>query len=142
MNSYASDQTVTLINSPDLQKPSGFSHAATADGMTFWFSGQISSDVAGAIIGPGNMASQFGQALQNLATALKSATCKPQDVVKLTYFVTDVAAYKKAAKQLGEPYSKVFGHHFPPATLVEVKGLIDPEAMVEIECIAVRRPVP
>ena len=131
--------TPQLFNSPELERPIGFSHAATAQGETYWFSGQISADENGGILYQGDMAMQFGQALRNLAAELRAAKCEPINVVKLTYFVTDIIAYKNAAHAIGPYYVEVFGHHFPPATLVEVKGFIEPEAMVEIECVAVRR---
>jgi enamine deaminase RidA (YjgF/YER057c/UK114 family) len=115
----------------------GFSHAA-ASGGTVWLGGQIGSDAEGRITSPGDIAAQFELALRNLAIALEAGGCRPQDVVKLTYLVTDAAAYRAARKQIGAAYRAVFGRHFPASTLMEVKGLYDPEALVEIEAVAIR----
>ena len=59
-------------------------------------------------------------------------------MVEVNYLVTDVAAYRAVLKPVGAHYREVFGRHFPASTLVEVKGLFDPDALVEIEAVAVR----
>lgn len=128
---------VTLVNSPDLSTPVGFAHVSVAAGFV-WVSGQISCDSSGTVLFPGDIAAQFRHAIRNVGAALESAGCKPTDVVKLTYFVTDVSAYRDARGSIGVAYREVFGRHYPASTLVEVKGLFEPEALVEIECIAVR----
>lgn len=125
------------FNPPTLPKPSGFSHA-TGAGDIVHFGGQVGCDATGRILAPGDMAAQFALALKNLALALEGAGCAPTDVVKITYLVTDVAAYRAVLSEAGAAYREVFGRYFPASTLIEVKGLFDPEAMVEIECVAVR----
>ncbi len=82
---------------------------------------------------------QFSQALRNVRTALQAAGSDPQLAIKLTYFVTDAAAYRENLKPIGAAYREVFGRHYPATSLFEVKGLFDPEALVEIECLALRR---
>ena len=100
--------------------------------------GQVGSDVSGTILHPGDVAAQFGLAIRNLGFALAGAGCATDDVVKITYLVTDVAAYRAALRPIGEHYRAVFGRFFPATTLIEVKGLFDPAALVEIEAVAVR----
>jgi enamine deaminase RidA (YjgF/YER057c/UK114 family) len=129
---------IELINPPGLEPAVGFSHASAGGGMV-WMGGQTASDAQGRILHPGDMAAQFGAAIRNLGTVLAAAGCRPEDLVKLTYLVTDVGAYRRARKEIGAAYREVLGKHFPAATLVEVKGLYEAEAMVEIEGIAVRR---
>jgi enamine deaminase RidA (YjgF/YER057c/UK114 family) len=102
------------------------------------FSGQVGSDINGKIVASGDIAGQFGQAIRNLGIAIDAARCLPDDVVKITYYVTDVAAYQAASKAIGEHYRAVFGRHYPASTLVEVRRLFDPQAMVEIDAVAVR----
>jgi enamine deaminase RidA (YjgF/YER057c/UK114 family) len=128
----------TNLNPPGLPEPRGYSHATIA-GDTIWLAGQTGCDAEGRIVSPTDIAAQFSAAIQNLRTVLKAAGCDPADVVKLTIYVTDVAAYRKALRPVGEAYREAFGRHFPATTLIEVKGLFDPAAMVEIECVAVRR---
>ncbi len=128
---------VRLFNPPDLAPPIGFAHAGAANGWV-WLGGQISSDASGTVLFPGDIAAQFRQAIRNLAIALHAAGSRPEDVIKLTYFVTDVAAYRAALKPIGVAYREVFGRHYPPTSLLEVKGLFEPAALIEIECVAVQ----
>ena len=128
---------VRLINPGELSPPVGFSHVAEVDGWV-WLGGQIASDETGRVLHAGDMAAQFERALSNVVTALRAAGCSSDNVVKLTYFVTDVAAYRQALKPIGESYRRLFGRHYPASSLFEVKGLFEPRAMIEIECVAVR----
>jgi enamine deaminase RidA (YjgF/YER057c/UK114 family) len=129
---------ISHFNSPELPAPSGYSHASSGSGDLVFIGGQVGSDVSGRILNPGDMTEQFGVAIRNLGVALASAECRPDDVVKILYYVTDVEAYKAASKQIGKYYRAVFGHHYPASPLVGVKGLYDPQAMIEIEAVAVR----
>ncbi len=127
-----------LVNPPELAKPSGYSHAVkAAAGATVYLAGQTGMDATGRIVAPGDLVAQFRQALANLQTVLEQAGSSMTDVVRLTLYVTDREAYRANLKALGEAYRSFFGRHYPAMTLVEVKGLFDAEAMVEIEGIAV-----
>jgi enamine deaminase RidA (YjgF/YER057c/UK114 family) len=127
---------VRLHNPEELGPHPGFSHAASAAGLVF-LGGQIGSDASGRVVSPGDVAAQFARAIRNVATALAAAGARPEHAVKLTYFVTDREAYRASLEPIGRAYREVFGRHFPATSLFEVKGLFDPEAMVEIECVAV-----
>jgi len=126
------------INPAELGPAQGFSHATIA-GDTIWTGGQIGSDPDGNVPEPGDMVAQFTRAIGNVAVALRAGGCEPADTVKLTYYVTDVKTYKANLRAIGSAYREVFGRHFPATTLVEVKGLFHPDAMVEIEAVAVCR---
>src|ERR1700737_3509588 len=115
-------------NPPELPVPSGYSHASSGTGEMVFIGGQVGCDVSGRILEPGDIAAQFGRAIRNLGIALAAAGCLPADVVKVTYLVTDVAAYRAARKPIGVHYRDAFGRHFPASTLLEVKGLFDPWA--------------
>ena len=82
---------------------------------------------------------QFARAIGNVAIALRAAGSMPADTVKLTYYVTDLQAYKANLAAIGAAYRDVFDRHFPATTLVEVSSLFDPDALVEIEAVAIRR---
>lgn len=129
---------ITHFNPDSLPRPSGFSHASAGLGEVVFTGGQISCDRSGKVVHAGDMAAQFGVAIANLRLALEAAGCAPDDVVKITYLVTDAAAYRAALKPIGEHYRRVFGRTFPATTLIEVKGLFEPQALVEIEAVAVR----
>lgn len=128
---------VELINPTSLAPAVGFAHIAAARGIV-WLGGQISSDASGKVLYPGDLPAQFEQAMCNVGTALEAAGCAPCDVVKITYYVTDVAAYRAALGPIGRAYREVMGRHYPASSLFEVSGLFEPESMIEIECIAVR----
>lgn len=117
-----------IVNPPDLPPPPGFSHAVVARD-TVYLAGQIG---AGATI-----AEQFDAALANLLTALTAAGGKPEDLVSLQVFVTDVDAYKASLKQLGAAWRKHFGRHYPAMGLFGVTALFEPSAMVELMGVAV-----
>ena len=126
------------VNPDELGPARGFSHATVA-GTTVWLGGQIGSDAAGRVVEPGDLVAQFGRALRRLAIALRATGCEPEDTVKLTYYVTDLKLYRDSLKALGPVYREVFGRHYPATTLVEVSSLFDPDALVEVDAVAVRR---
>ena len=71
---------------------------------------------------------------------MRAAGCVPEDTVKLTYYVIDLTLYKENLPAIGAAYRGVFGHHYPASTLIEVRSLFEPAALVEIDAVAVRRP--
>jgi enamine deaminase RidA (YjgF/YER057c/UK114 family) len=83
------------------------------------------------------MAEQFDVAAGNVVLALAGAGARPQDLVSLQIFVTDVAEYQRTSREIGEAYRRHFGRHFPAMALLEVRRLFDPAAKVELMCIAV-----
>jgi len=123
------------FNPPALAPASGFSHATRGGGFVF-LGGQVGSDETGRIVDRGDIVAQFGRAIRNVGTALRAAGTSPEQAVKLTYYVTDVAAYRAGLKEIGGAYREVFGRHFPATSLFGVAALFDPDAMVEIECVA------
>lgn len=127
------------VNPEELAPPRGFSHATVA-GDTVWVGGQIGSDASGQVVEPGDMVAQYARAIRNVAVALRAAGCEPADTVKLTYYVTDIQAYRNNRKALGAAYREFFRSDYPASTLVEVRSLVDPDALIEIDAVAVRRP--
>lgn len=119
------------VNPAELMPARGFSHATVA-GDTVWIGGQTGSDASGVV-------AQFQRAIGNLAIALRAAGTSPENVVKLTYYVTDVDDYKRNLAAIGPVFREVFGSHYPASTLVEVSSLFDPNALVEIDAVAVIR---
>lgn len=126
------------INPDELAPARGFAHVTVA-GDTVWIGGQAGSDASGKVVEPGDMVAQFTRAVRNLAIAVRAAGCEPGDVVKLTYYVTRLDAYRDNLRALGTAYREVFGNHYPASTLVAVSSLFDEDALVEIDAVAVRR---
>jgi enamine deaminase RidA (YjgF/YER057c/UK114 family) len=128
----------TIINPARLPKPAGYAHGVrTSGGRLVFLAGQTGANVIGEIPTPGDLATQFAQALANLKTVVEEAGGQTTDIVKLTIFVTDKAAYRAHLRPIGDAYRSVFGRYYPAMTLVEVKSLFDDEAVVEIEGLAV-----
>jgi enamine deaminase RidA (YjgF/YER057c/UK114 family) len=126
-----------ILNPDSLAAPVGFSHAVVAaQGRTVYLGGQAGHDSAGRIVGPG-MAEQFRQAASNVSVALDAAGGKPEHIVSMQIYVTDVAAYRDSLTLIGDSYRDVFGRHYPATALFGVVELFDPEAKVELVCTAV-----
>lgn len=126
------------VNPQVLVQPTGYSHAVkVSGGTTVYLAGQTGMDLSGKIVAPGDLAAQFRQALSNLRAVVEEAGGAMTDVVKLTIFVTDKAAYRASLKPIGAAYRSFFGRYYPAMTLAEVKSLFDDEALVEIEGVAV-----
>jgi enamine deaminase RidA (YjgF/YER057c/UK114 family) len=124
------------VNPDGLGAARGFSHATVAGGLV-WLGGQIGSDATGRILEPGDIVAQYTRAVRNVSIALRAAGSAPEDTVKLTYYVTDLKAYQDNLQAIGSAYREVFGRHYPATTLVEVRSLFDPDALVEIDAVAV-----
>jgi enamine deaminase RidA (YjgF/YER057c/UK114 family) len=103
--------------------------------------GQIGWDAEQRLV-EGGLAPQFLQALDNLLTVVTAAGGRPADVVRMTVFVTDKAAYVDARRELAAGWRERFGRHYPAMTLVEVRSLLEPGALVEIEATAAMFPSP
>lgn len=126
-----------VLNPSSLADPVGFSHAVvSAQGRTVYLGGQAGHDASGNIVGEA-IPEQFAQAAANVVTALDAAGGKPEHLVSMQIFVTDVVAYKAALDELAATYRTHFGRHYPAIALLEVKGLFDSAAKVELVCTAV-----
>ena len=113
----------------------GFSHGILAEGRTLWIAGQVGCDAAGNFAD--GLVAQVEQALRNIAAVLAAAGATPEQVVRLTWYMTDLADYTARLKEIGQAYRRVMGRHFPAMTAVEVVALVEPRALVEIEATAV-----
>lgn len=126
-----------FLNPDGLLPGRGFSHVAVpAPGQVVHVAGQTAHDVDGSVVGA-TLAEQLGQALRNLVTALASAGARPENVVAMQLYVTDVAAYRDAVPELGAVWVDAFAKHYPAISLLGVTALADPDALVEIVATAV-----
>lgn len=126
-----------VVNPENLAPPVGYAHAVVAaPGRLVFLGGQTAQDAEGVVRGDG-VVEQFERAAANVVAALEAAGCAPEHLVSMQIFTTDVAAYRAARVQLGEAYRSAFGRHYPAMAVIEVTELFDPDALVELVCVAV-----
>ncbi len=128
----------TFINPESLGAPKGYANGvlAESDGRLLFIAGQIGWNEHQQIVSP-DLVEQFDRALANVIVVVTEAGGKPGQIARLIIYVTDKNDYRARMKEIGERYRARMGQHFPAMVLVEVKSLLDDQAKVEIEGIAV-----
>ncbi len=128
--------THKTIHPASWPEPKGYANGILASNGTLYVGGQIGWDSNGDFA-PGGFIGQMEQALHNIRAVVEAAGGCPQDIARLTWYVTDKRDYVDNQRQVGEVYRRVMGRHFPAMAMVVVAGLIEDEAVVEIEATAV-----
>jgi enamine deaminase RidA (YjgF/YER057c/UK114 family) len=119
-------------------KPKGYANGMLVRGaQSFLFvAGQVSWDAQQKLVGPGDFAAQFAQALRNVVAIVKTAGGWPEHIVRMTVYVTDKRLYLASTKEIGIAWREILGRHYPAMALVQVADLLEPDALVEIEATA------
>ena len=125
-----------ILRPKDWPAPVGYSYGIASRGRQVFVAGLIGLDAQGRIAAA-DFAGQAKQALQNVVAVLAEAGARPEHITRMTWYVTDKREYLAASKALGAAYREVIGRHYPAMAAVEVKGLIEDQAKVEIEVTAV-----
>ena len=127
-----------LINPDSLGPPKGYSNGVLADagGRLLFIAGQVAWNKEQNIVSD-DFVEQFDQALANVITVLTAAGGEPSNIARLVIYVTSKGEYLERTREVGERYRKHMGKHFPAMALVQVAGLVDNAAKVEIEGMAV-----
>ena len=130
--------SLTVINPESLGAPRGYSNGvlAEAGGRLLFIAGQVAWDEQQQIVSA-DLVEQFDRALANVITVVREAGGKPDQIARLIIYVTDKNEYRARMKEIGECYRARMGKHFPAMVLVEVKGLFEDGAKIELEGIAV-----
>ena len=127
----------TFINPESLGAPLGYSNGVlTAGGRLLFIAGQIAWNQQQQIVSA-DLVEQFDQALANVIIVLTEAGGRPEQIARLVIYVTDKNEYRERMKEIGERYRARMSRHFPAMVLVEVKSLLEDDAKIEIEAIAV-----
>ena len=126
------------INPESLGRPRGYTNGlVTGPGVRLLFvAGQVAWDERQRIVSE-DFVEQFERALRNVLAVVQEAGGAPGGVARLTVYVTDKREYLARTAEIGERWRALMGKHYPAMALVEVKGLLEDGAKVEIECTAV-----
>jgi enamine deaminase RidA (YjgF/YER057c/UK114 family) len=125
----------TVLNPAGWPQPRGYANGIKARGETVFVGGMIGWDIHGKL--PQGFVAQTKQLLENIVAVLKEGGADPAHVVRMTWYVTDMDAYRNCLPELGKVYREVMGRNFGAMALVEVKSLVEKDALLEIETTAV-----
>ncbi|HYC02224.1 MAG TPA: RidA family protein [Azospirillaceae bacterium] len=125
-----------ILQPPGWAKPKGYANGIAARGTFVLTGGQIGWN-ADCVFETDDFLGQVRQALANVVAVVRAAGGGPEHIARLTWYVTDIEAYRACLKDLGPIYRDIMGRNFPAMTLVQVVALVEPRAKVEIEGTAV-----
>lgn len=125
---------IEIIQPEGWAKPRGYANGMLKDGRLY-IGGQIGWNAEQVFVAK-DFIGQMEQALANIVAIVRAAGGGPEHITRLTWYVTDKKAYLAAQREVGEAYRRVMGRNFPVMTMVIVAGLVEDEALVEIEANA------
>ncbi len=127
---------MNVLQPASWEKPKGYANGILCQGTLLFVAGQIAWNERAELV-TDDFAGQVEQALKNVVDVLREGGARPEHLVRLTWYVTDRREYLAARPAVGEAYRRILGRHYPTMTLVEVAGLLEDGAKVEIEATAV-----
>ncbi len=116
-------------------RPKGYSSAMMGTGTFVLLSGQVGWDEQGVFAE--GMVPQIAQALRNIVAILAEAKAGPDSIARLVWYVTDMEAYREAGPALGAAWREIMGRTYPAMAVIGVSSLVEREALVEIEAVAI-----
>ena len=125
-----------ILQPPGWPRPKGYANGVVARGRQIHVSGMVGWTPAG-LFETADFVGQSRQALQNIVAVLNEAGARPEHIVRMTWYVLDKREYLDAGPALGAAYRDVIGRHYPVMTAVQVAGLMEDQARVEIEVTAI-----
>jgi enamine deaminase RidA (YjgF/YER057c/UK114 family) len=126
----------TTLLPPGWPRPKGYANGVAAEGRLIVTGGVIGWDENERLVAD-DLPGQFRRVLANTLAILKEGGAGPEHIVRMTWYVTDIAAYRDSLPDMGAAYREVIGRHCPAMAVVGVSGLVEPDALVEIETMAV-----
>src|SRR5205809_5305995 len=125
-----------ILQPANWKRPRGYSNGVAAKGDTVFISGMVGWNGQEEFVST-DLAGQVRQALTNIVDLLAEANATPTDIVRMTWYLIDKKEYLAAAQEIGAAYREIIGRHYPAMTVVQVSGLLEDKARVEIEVTAV-----
>ncbi len=126
---------LVTLQPPGWPRPKGYANGMAGEGRIVLTGGQIGWDVEGRFAE--GLVAQTRQALLNILAVLGEAGAGPEHVARLTWYVTDIEAYRNAGKEMGAAWREVMGRNFPAMAVIGVSALVERAALVEIEATAI-----
>lgn len=126
----------TTLLPPGWPRPRGYANGIAAQGRLVFTGGIIGWDEQERLVSS-DLAGQFAQVLRNTLAVIGEAGAGPEHVVRMTWYVTDLAEYRASLPAIGAAYREIMGKHYPGMAVVEVSALVEPHARIEIETTAV-----
>ena len=127
---------MNILHPPNWPRPRGYSNGISAKGRIVVTGGIVGWDENEDFVKQ-DIAGQAAQAFKNIVLILAEGGAKPENIVRMTWYITDKIGYINSQKLIGESYRKNFGKHFPAMAVVEVASLMEEEAKLEIEVMAI-----
>ena len=127
---------MNILHPPNWPRPRGYSNGISAKGRIVVTGGIVGWDENENFVKQ-DIAGQAAQAFKNIVLILGEGGAKPENIVRMTWYITDKIGYINSQKLIGESYRKNFGKHFPAMAVVEVASLMEEEAKLEIEVMAI-----
>jgi len=127
---------IEILQPPGWPRPKGYSNGVAATGRQVFVSGMVGWD-ADCSFQTDDFVAQARQALENIVAVLREAGAGPEHIVRMTWYVLDRREYLEAGAALGAAYRDVIGRYYPAMSAVQVAGLMEARARVEIEVTAV-----
>jgi len=127
---------MNFLQPPNWPRPKGYANGVATKGNLVFLSGIVGWNAQGQFEAR-DFVAQVRQALLNIVEILVQAKAKPEHIARMTWYVLDKNEYMAAAQAMGEAYREIIGRHYPAMTVVEVSGLLESDARVEIEVTAV-----
>lgn len=128
----------TVLQPADWMRPKGYANGIVARGNETIYTGGLIGWDANCEFQSTDFVDQVRTTLENIVAVLREAEAGPEHLVRMTWYITDKAVYNNNLKGIGAAYRDVIGRNFPTMAVIEVSGLMEDEAMVEIEATAVK----
>jgi enamine deaminase RidA (YjgF/YER057c/UK114 family) len=122
---------------PGWPRPKGYSNGIAAEGRLVFVAGEVGWNPLTEAFDAKDFIGQFRQTLANIVAIMAEAGARPEHIVRMTWYVTDKREYLANLAAVGEAWRAIMGRVFPCMAAIEVKGLMEPEAKIEIETTAV-----
>jgi enamine deaminase RidA (YjgF/YER057c/UK114 family) len=125
-----------ILQPPGWARPKGYANGVAAKGYPVFLSGIVGWNQNGEFEAA-DFVGQVRQALKNIVEILAQANARPEQIARMTWYVVDKKEYLNATREIGVLYREIIGRHYPAMTVVEVSGLVEDGARVEIEVTAI-----